>query len=65
MTDPKHDYADKLRCVCAGCEKTFTLTAETEVPGKSTYIRISSCDSGGIYAVDIRCPICGFTHDLH
>lgn len=58
------DYDGCLSCICVDCELVFYLTADTEVDDVSTYVKIRSCESGGIYAMYVECPYCKHRHDL-
>ena len=59
------DVSDELCCICAACTKLFVLSADDEVKGERTYVKIHACESGGIYSTYVECPHCGHDHDLH
>jgi hypothetical protein len=61
----KNEGSDDIKCVCSGCAKEFWLRSQDDaVKGVSAFVRIRSCESGGIYAIFVDCPFCGHTHDL-
>lgn len=58
-----------MTCICDNCDKQFTLTSDRDdvLDGddRSTHLRISECESGGVYDVNVRCPWCRHVHDLY
>ncbi len=63
-----------LECICESCEKHFLLTTEDDVrhPTPSdemqlpaTYVKICSCESGGVYDSYVDCPHCKQRHNLY
>ncbi len=48
--------------ICPMCEKEFTLSHD-EYEETETLL-ICSCTSGGIYAIEIRCPECGHREEV-
>lgn len=59
-----HQQSDGLTCICSSCEKRFELTSDKLEAGKSTYIHICSCESGGVYDAYVICPHCRHRHNL-
>lgn len=54
-----------ITCICDECKKKFRLYSDSDtVKGKSTYLVICSCESGGIYDSYVKCPHCNYRHDL-
>ncbi len=54
-----------LRCICRDCGKEFRLTGDdSEREDAYTFVEVSSCDSGGVYDMVVRCPHCGHRHDM-
>jgi phage FluMu protein Com len=51
---------------CPNCHKRFLLVYRDYVDGirQQTTLEISSCTSGGIYSVEVKCPHCKHTEDL-
>lgn len=54
-------------CICPDCNQQFRLLyCEYRVTGKNEprTLVISSCDSGGVYNVEVECPHCHAREDV-
>ncbi len=59
MPKPKGDF----RVICPNCQEEFQLQCDSMDDKPDTFV-ISSCDSGGIYAIYIQCPHCDYKEEM-